>query len=172
MPGEVRLRDVAAPDLVEFLRHQLDPEARRMAAFVGDTPADPATFAARWARHSTDPSVQRRTILLDGRVVGWIGRYRTEGRLEVTYWIDRSCWGRGVATRALALFLAESPERPLFARAAKDNVASLRVLEKCGFRIVREERGFAAARGQEIPELVLVLDPVRSEAPGARASGP
>jgi RimJ/RimL family protein N-acetyltransferase len=46
----------------------------------------------------------------------------------------------------------------LYARVAKDNVASKRVLEKCGFMIVGEDKGFASARGAEIEELILKLD--------------
>jgi RimJ/RimL family protein N-acetyltransferase len=34
----------------------------------------------------------------------------------------------------------------------------VRVLEKCGFKVVGEGRGFANARGAEIDELVLRLD--------------
>ena len=43
------------------------------------------------------------------------------------------------------------------ARVAKDNVPSIRVLERCGFEVVGEERGFANGRGAEIDELVLEL---------------
>jgi RimJ/RimL family protein N-acetyltransferase len=74
----------------------------------------------------------------------------------VTYWIDRAFWGRGLATAALREFVREEP-RPLHARVAKDNVGSRRVLEKCGFVLIAEERGFANARGAEIDELVLRL---------------
>ena len=56
--------------------------------------------------------------------------------------------------------------RPLYARAAKDNIASLRVLEKCGFTIAGYARGFANARGEEVEEVVLEL---RAEAPEVRA---
>jgi RimJ/RimL family protein N-acetyltransferase len=41
---------------------------------------------------------------------------------------------------------------------AHDNVASRRVLEKCGFRAIATERGFAEARSGEIEEVVLRLD--------------
>ena len=44
------------------------------------------------------------------------------------------------------------------ARAASDNVGSLRVLEKAGFRRVGVDRGFAAGRGEEIEETILRLD--------------
>ena len=65
--------------------------------------------------------------------------------------------GRGIATRALTLLLAEVPARPVFARAAADNEASLRVLAKAGFA-VGTERSYAPARGAEIDETVLRLD--------------
>jgi RimJ/RimL family protein N-acetyltransferase len=48
-----------------------------------------------------------------------------EQMTEVTYWIDRACWGQGIATRALGLLLEEISVRPIRARAASDNVGSL-----------------------------------------------
>jgi RimJ/RimL family protein N-acetyltransferase len=48
--------------------------------------------------------------------------------------------------------------RPLHARAASDNVGSMRVLEKAGFRITGTDRGFARARNAEIEETVFRLD--------------
>ena len=45
---------------------------------------------------------------------------------------------------------------------------SRRVLEKCGFTVIAEVRGFANARGEEIDELVLRLDGVRREQDGAK----
>jgi RimJ/RimL family protein N-acetyltransferase len=77
--------------------------------------------------------------------------------LEVTYWIGREFWGRGIATAALAEFLKLQTTRPIFGRAAKDNVGSLRVLAKCGFVIIREDKGYAYARGEEVEEYVLRL---------------
>jgi len=47
--------------------------------------------------------------------------------------------------------------RPLYARAAKDNTTSIRILNKCGFKLIGHERGFANARGIEIEEVVLEL---------------
>ena len=84
----------------------------------------------------------------------------------MSYWIGREFWGKGIATKALAVFLSAVKARPLYARAAKDNIASLRVLEKCGFAITGYERGFANARGEEVEEVVLEL---RAEAPEVRA---
>ena len=111
-----------------------------------------------WARLRADESVLNRVVLVDDLVAGTIGSWGEPGEREVTYWIGRSYWGRGVATRALGAFTAVERSRPLHARVAADNVASRRVLEKCGFRVVGADRGFAQARSAEIEELVLRLD--------------
>ena len=44
-----------------------------------------------------------------------------------------------MATRALSAFLREVPTRPLYAGVAEHNRASIRVLEKCGFRVSDED---------------------------------
>ena len=64
---------------------------------------------------------------------------------------------KGVATRALSEFLGHVQVRPMYARVVKDNIASLRVLEKCGFTICGEGKGFAYARGEEVEEFILRL---------------
>jgi hypothetical protein len=46
--------------------------------------------------------------------------------------IGKEYWGKGVATKALLNFLGDVQARPLYARVAKDNTASIRVLRKCG----------------------------------------
>jgi RimJ/RimL family protein N-acetyltransferase len=77
----------------------------------------------------------------------------------VTYWIAREHWGKGIATKALGMFLrdARMQRRPLNASAARDNIASLRVLEQCGFVLIGYEKAFANARGKEIEEAMFVL---------------
>ena len=62
-----------------------------------------------------------------------------------------------MASRALMLLLEEVAIRPLHARAASDNLGSLRVLEKAGFKVTGTERSFAQARKAEIEETVLRL---------------
>lgn len=155
--ADLQLRPVHDDDLPEFYRHQLDPEAIRMAAFTPDDPADREGFAAHWKRVRTDPAIVTRTVTVDGQVVGHVHAFPVGERTEVSYWIDRRHWGRGYATRALATLLREVPQRPLHARAAKDNAASLAVLRKCGFVICGEDRGYAAGRGHDVEEYVLEL---------------
>jgi RimJ/RimL family protein N-acetyltransferase len=91
--------------------------------------------------------------------VGYIASFDLDDQREVTYWIGRQDWGKGIATRALHEFLARIERaRPLYARAASDNVASIRVLEKCGFTRVGDARAFAHGRNEEIDEVILRLD--------------
>ncbi|HEX5689187.1 MAG TPA: GNAT family N-acetyltransferase [Roseiflexaceae bacterium] len=52
---------------------------------------------------------------------------------EIGYWLGRQFWGQGIATQAVAAFLEIVTTRPLYAYAVAHNVASRRVLEKCGF---------------------------------------
>ncbi|MGW5457724.1 GNAT family N-acetyltransferase [Streptomyces sp. NPDC003996] len=153
---EIALRAVEDSDLPVFHRQMTDPEAVRMAAFGPEDPYDQEAFAAYWQRVRDSAHVLR-TVLADGEVAGNAAVYGVAGEREVTYWIDRAHWGRGVATAALRSLLAEVPERPLYARAAADNTASLRVLDKCGFRETARAQGYANGRGKEIEEVVLVL---------------
>jgi RimJ/RimL family protein N-acetyltransferase len=154
---EVILREVQEADLPVFFAHQQEPEALYMAAFTSKEPANWEAFLAHWSRVLADETNLTRTIVVDGRVAGHIASFFEEGRREVTYWLGSEYWGRGLATQALRAFLHIEQTRPLHARAAKDNVGSLRVLEKCGFTITGEDRGFANARGREVEEYILEL---------------
>ena len=155
---DVELREVHDSDLPVFFRQTNDPESLWMAAFTAKDPTDRDAFDAHWERIRASPDVLPRTVLVDGDVVGSAAVYGEPGEREVTYWIDRAYWGRGIATAALRALVAEVTERPLHARAAADNAGSLRVLEKCGFRVSGHDRGFAQARGTEIDEVVLTLE--------------
>jgi RimJ/RimL family protein N-acetyltransferase len=153
------LRDVMMSDLPIFFDQQLDPEANRMAAFTRKDPADRDAFMAHWAKILRDETITIQTILFDGQVAGSVLSYVDEdGQREVSYWIGRPYWGKGVATRGLLAFLDHIKVRPLYARVAQDNIGSLRVLEKCRFTRIGEGRGFSEARGQEVEEFLLRLD--------------
>lgn len=99
-----------------------------------------------------------KTILRGEEVAGHIACFPLDGKLEVTYWIGKKHWGKGVATQALKKLLQEITHRPIFARAAKDNIGSVRVLQKCDFKIIGEDKGFAQGRGEETEEYIFRLD--------------
>lgn len=154
----VQLRDLRDADLDVLFAQQQDHEANHMAAFVNRDPSDRAAFDAHWAKIRADETVTIQAIDCDGELAGSVLSFEMLGDLEVSYWLGREFWGRGVATAALAAFLAYQTRRPLHARVAVDNHGSVRVLEKCGFQVVGKETGFAKYRGQDVEEFVMKLE--------------
>lgn len=154
MTAHISLREVEASDLPELFEHQNDPLANQMAAFP---PRDREAFMAHWKKILADPKVVTRTILFGSEVAGNVVCFERSGETQVGYWIGRRFWGQGVASRAVSAFVALIPTRPLYAHVAKHNVASIRVLEKCGFRVSGEDRAAAATGGEVVGEFVYTL---------------
>jgi len=157
---EVILRPVELGDLDVFFDQQLDPEANAMAAFTSADPTDRVAFDNHWQRVLSDNTITNRTILAADHVAGHVAVYKADDLdgPEVTYWIGKRWWGRGIATRAVEQLLVKVPTRPLYGRCAETNPASVRVLQKCGFRMVGEDEGFANAHGKVVRENILRLD--------------
>lgn len=153
----VQLRAVSGDDLPIFFEQMRDPTANHMAAFTAKDPDDRHAFDLHWAKILADPTLTIQTILFGGQVAGHIACHGWFGDPEISYWLGKEFWGQGIATRALAAFMELVETRPLYARAANDNTASLRVLEKCGFTITGEDQGFSTVRGQMVKELILIL---------------
>jgi RimJ/RimL family protein N-acetyltransferase len=59
----------------------------------------------------------------------------------------------------------------VFARAASDNVGSLKVLQRAGFAITGTEHSFANGRKAEIEETILRLDESAKSTPSAASGG-
>ncbi|GAA1670492.1 GNAT family N-acetyltransferase [Kribbella yunnanensis] len=154
----VALRDVEDGDLDALFEQMRDPESVRMAAFTARDPNDRDAFDAHIARLRSDPELTFLAVTRDGQLVGTVGRFEIEGDTEITYWINRSVWGQGIAGQALALLLERTTVRPIHARAASDNAGSLRVLQRAGFVITGTDIGYANARQAEIEETILRLD--------------
>lgn len=82
-----------------------------------------------------------RAVLADGQPVGQVRlEFHDGGRAEVSYWLGRDAWGRGIAARALGLMLDGIETRHpqitrLFARIRPANTGSIRVAEKVGLRV-------------------------------------
>jgi RimJ/RimL family protein N-acetyltransferase len=133
MKPRVQLREVEADDLPLFFEHQRDPLAVALVAFRS---RDRAEFDQHWEKLLADESLLKKTIVADGKVAGNVGSWLSDGKREIGYWLDRACWGRGIATEAISAFLLLEQTRPLHAGVAKHNTGSIRVLQKCGFTLV------------------------------------
>lgn len=155
MSEKIRLREVVEPDIALFYEHQTDVAACKMAGFFV---RERAAFEAHWSGILADEKTTQRTVLVDGATAGFIVSFIRDGRRQVGYWLGRDFWNGGVATRALGLFLETFEIRPLFGYVAKHNPASVRVLEKCGFRMHGESVAPASVRGPEVEEYVLRLE--------------
>ncbi len=150
----VRLRPVERPDLPVIFDFQLDSQANDLAA---THPRNASDFYAHWDKALADPTIVARSILVGDSVAGSISCFPSEERDSVGYWIGKEFWGQGIATRALELLLLEIPTRPLHARVAVTNIASLRVLQKCGFAIVGYQHSPGDDRFQQCEEAILEL---------------
>ena len=132
----VALREVTKEDLSIFFEHQIDAEATRMAAFPS---RDRDAFMAHWARIMSNKTGILNTILADDTVAGNVVYSEAAGEPNIAYWLGKTHWGKGIASAALAQFLTKIEARPVYAHVAKHNFASIRVLQKCGFQLARED---------------------------------
>lgn len=151
------LRPLEDADLDAVFAWESDARANRMAVFTREDSTDRAAFDVHYRKVRANKSALMRAIEHDGGLASTIASFTLDGEREVTYWVDRSVWGRGVATEALRQFLALETTRPLTGRVAASNAGSRRVLEKNGFRAVDGEPEVVQWRGAEVTEVTLRL---------------
>lgn len=130
--ADVRIRAVLDSDLEAFLDYEHDPEALRRSRF---TPRPRDAFMKHWRTSVLgDETCLVRTVLAGDEVAGSVVSWWDGDRRFLGYWLGRPYWGRGVGTKALALFLDTERTRPLYADPFHANTASVRLLEHHGFQ--------------------------------------
>jgi RimJ/RimL family protein N-acetyltransferase len=112
---------------------------------------------AHWRKIMKDRSNIVKTVVVDGEVAGGVFSWVQDGDRLVGYWLGKEYWGRGVMTRSLMIFLEQVTIRPLYARVAEQNLGSIRVLEKCGFKVIGHDNGLPY-EGREVQEVIMELD--------------
>ena len=112
------MREIRDEDLPLLFEQWADPVAAHMAAFTAPDHMDRDAFERRWSRLRADDTLLNRVIVVDGDVAGTIGSWGDSGEREVTYWIGRSYWGRGIATDALDAFLRVDRPSSVYSRLA------------------------------------------------------
>lgn len=129
-------READIPLLVDYLNDL------RVRQYLTSAIPDPykETDAEFWVKKGSNEHIIR-AIEFNGQYVGDIGAF--PGRLErsrtadVGYWIAQPFWGKGIATQALAQLtqhiFKETDIIRLQALVFDGNIASCRVLEKCGY---------------------------------------
>ncbi|MGW3116644.1 GNAT family N-acetyltransferase [Streptomyces sp. NPDC001107] len=155
---DISLRPLTEDDIPALFEIQLDEEAQHLAAFTdAKTARDAEAFEQKYRKILADDAIVNRVIEIHGEVVGSVATFPIEGDTELTYWIRKDWWGRGLATAAVAALLGEVTERPIHARVVADNPGSVRVLERNGFVRVGSEDSFAPGRQATVTELIFKL---------------
>ena len=131
--AKILLRPVLETDLPILFEQQLDPEAIALSAYPSKDRGD---FMRHWEGILNNKAITARTLVYKEKIAGHIVCWKEKYEQQVGYWIGKQFWGRGIASAALAEFLQEVKLRPLYARVANHNLASKRVLEKCGFALL------------------------------------
>lgn len=136
MADEVTIRETQESDWPVLFEFQRDPASSAMA---GVPAREWDAYLAHQQKVRADEANLTWTILYDGQIVGDVLSFPRDGRREVGYRIAQEYWGKGIATRALSMFLDVEQRRPLYGWVLSDNAGSRRVLEKCGFTVIGEE---------------------------------
>jgi [ribosomal protein S5]-alanine N-acetyltransferase len=119
-----------------------------------------------WVEQAVNDSRTRHfAIEVDGRLAGGVGFEPLEGERGGTatfgYWLGREFWGRGIATDAArtlsAHVFADTGIRRLEASVFAPNVASAKVLEKCGFVLEATLRSFFLERDGAVCDALLYV---------------
>lgn len=119
---------------------------------------DWTAFKQRWDHIRSDKEYDCRSVFFSNKLAGYIAKFEQEAVPSVSYWFGREFWGQGLARAALSLFLKNVVERPLYARVASENEASLKVLAANGFTQIGTSSYFSEAIDREVEEIVLRLD--------------
>jgi len=173
------VRDWRHDDGPALARHAND---RRISLNLRDAFPHPYTMADAEAFLTYVADMRPRTffaIAQADQAIGGIGYtlHQDVERVsaEVGYWLGTAYWGRGIMTEALRAVtiyaFGEHPElRRLYAVPFATSLASVRVLEKAGYRREARMRQSAIKDGQILDQLLYAI--LREEIPGLRESRP
>lgn len=117
----------------------------KIACFLRDAFPYPYTLkdAEKWIAFITkNTTAFSRTIDVDGNAVGGIGIHFMSDvyakNAEIGYWLGENYWGKGIVSTAVVAMVNYTFKNydinRVFAGIYHPNTASMRVLEKCGFK--------------------------------------
>ncbi len=133
------IRNFSHQDKSHLIRYLNTPNVTRFLSSRIPSPytVDDATW---WIEQGSKNGIIR-AIEVDGVFVGCVGaepgQFEYAYSAEVGYWLAEPFWGKGYASKALALLVNEVKNNSeivrLHASVFAGNQASCRMLEKCGF---------------------------------------
>jgi RimJ/RimL family protein N-acetyltransferase len=144
--GDIALRPLAEEDVPAIVDACRDPEIpRRTSVPEGLTEAQAGEFVVEagdvYAIVDADTD----------ELLGTVGFHTRHGRGDFGYWVRKEARGRGVATRALVLLTRWAARERGLGRlqliVEPDNLASIRVAERAGFRREGRLRDYIELKG-------------------------
>ena len=97
----------------------------------------------------------------DNKNIGYVQLVKIEEGWEIGYHIAKEFTGSGYATEAVNAFLKYLKEnkgiKEIYGVALADNLASRRVLEKCGFKLIFEGQGIYQGNPRKIIKTIKIL---------------
>jgi len=158
------LRDWSTEDAERIVKYADNP---RIACHLRDAFPSPYTKedAERFIALATGPGRHLYLAIdIGGEAVGGIGISPLEDvkrrTAEIGYWLAEPFWGRGIATCAVRALVPVAFDRMGMIRVEagihSDNLASMRVLEKCGFTREAVHKKAVTKNGRLLDEVVYV----------------
>lgn len=136
------LRDFSQSDTSLMTRHLNDPAVTR---FLSSRVPKPYTKenAKWWVEVGSTSDGVAKVIEINGEFCGSVGVSigKSEYALsaEIGYWVVPSCWNQGIATMAVSKFcdwvFDTMNLQRIYNPVTAENIASLAVMRKCGFRL-------------------------------------
>lgn len=158
------LRPTERGDAQRLTAIQSNWNVTRMLRLAPWPPSEPVmtVWLGEHAQEWMAGTAYRFAVTEGGQVIGVVDLDGlADGTGDLGYWYDEPWWGGGYATEAaqavVAFAFGELGLAALTAGHALDNPASGRVLEKLGFRAIRDDVRFSGPRGEEIPYRFLEL---------------
>lgn len=112
--------------------------------------------AARWQTVETADELGFH-IDHEGELIGGLGFKKLQETPEIGYWLGRPFWGKGFMSEALPAaigWMFDNTAHDLLAcEAMTENPASIKVMEKAGFRPVGEVGCASVSRGETLPAI-------------------
>jgi RimJ/RimL family protein N-acetyltransferase len=144
--GDIALRPLAEEDVPAIVEACRDPEIpRRTSVPEGLTEAQAGEFVVEAG------DVYAIVDADTGELLGTVGFHVRHGRGDFGYWVRKEARGRGVATRALVLLTRWAARERGLGRlqliVEPDNLASIRVAERAGFRREGRLRDYIELKG-------------------------
>lgn len=139
MTNTLSLRAATLQDAKTLLVWRNDPQTR---AASHNTDEICLEDHLAWLESSLKKPEQRRLWIaeLDGKLVGTCRADKEEAGWELSWTVAPEARGQGIAHKMLSQ-LIESFQQPLTAQVKKDNMASMKVAERLGFVVEKEENG-------------------------------